>query len=50
MSLTVRVVAPTGRDAELIVGVLQQHGMAAESCRDALELLNAATQNRSGLC
>jgi PAS domain S-box-containing protein len=48
MSLTVRVVAPTGRDAELIVGVLQQHGMAAESCRDALELLNAATQKPLG--
>ncbi len=29
MSLCVRVIAPTGRDSELIVNVLQQHGVAA---------------------
>ena len=42
MSLTVRVVAPTGRDAEMIVSVLTQHGMAAQACRDALALLDMA--------
>ncbi len=30
MSLTVRVIAPTGRDAELITKVLQQNGVTAE--------------------
>lgn len=29
MSLSVRVIAPTGRDSELIVSVLQQHGVAS---------------------
>lgn len=31
MSLVVRVVAPTGRDAELITDVLRQHGVSAEA-------------------
>ncbi|HVG26413.1 MAG TPA: ATP-binding protein [Acidobacteriaceae bacterium] len=48
MSLTVRVVAPTGRDAELIVEVLQQHGLKAEACRDALPLLEAASREPIG--
>ena len=48
MSLTVRVVAPTGRDAELIVGVLQQNGMAAERCPDALQLLDFASHEPLG--
>ncbi len=30
MSLLVRVIAPTGRDAELIAGVLKQHGVPAQ--------------------
>jgi PAS domain S-box-containing protein len=48
MSLTVRVVAPTGRDAELIVEVLRQHGIASESCTDALTLLDAARRTTLG--
>ncbi len=31
MSLLVHVIAPTGRDAELIVTVLQQNGVAASA-------------------
>jgi signal transduction histidine kinase len=31
LSLTVRVIAPTGRDAELITTVLQQNGLSAEA-------------------
>ena len=34
MSLVVRVIAPTGRDAELVVGVLHQNGLSAEVCED----------------
>ncbi len=34
MSLVVRAIAPTGRDGELIVGVLHQNGLAAEVCED----------------
>ena len=34
MSLIVRVVAPTGRDAELVVGVLRQNGLTAVVCED----------------
>ncbi|MGA7706163.1 MAG: PAS domain S-box protein [Acidobacteriaceae bacterium] len=34
MSLVVRVIAPTGRDAELVVGVLHQSGLSAEVCED----------------
>jgi PAS domain S-box-containing protein len=48
MSLTVRVVAPTGRDAELTVSVLLRHGIIAEVCRDALELLDAASHEPLG--
>ncbi len=43
MSLVVRVVAPTGRDAELITGVLRQHGLGAEVCED-LSLLEGASE------
>ncbi|WP_348267804.1 ATP-binding protein [Edaphobacter paludis] len=39
MSMVVRVMAPIGRDAELITGVLQQSGLAAEVCTDPLSLL-----------
>jgi PAS domain S-box-containing protein len=34
MSLVVRIVAPTGRDAELIEGVLKESGIHAEICVD----------------
>ncbi len=34
MSLVVRVIAPTGRDAEPVVGVLRQNGLRAEVCKD----------------
>ena len=34
MSLVVRVIAPIGRDAELITEALRQNGLAAEACRD----------------
>jgi PAS domain S-box-containing protein len=37
--MVVRVIAPIGRDAELILGVLQQNGLAAEICTDPLCLL-----------
>jgi signal transduction histidine kinase len=40
MSLTVCVVAPLGRDAELIVALLLDSGLQTESCPDALNLLN----------
>lgn len=39
MSLVVRVVAPTGRDARLITEALRQSGLAAEACEDLLSLL-----------
>src|SRR3954470_10177405 len=48
MSLTVRVVAPVGRDADLIVDVLRRHGIASEACADALQLLNAAAHEWLG--
>lgn len=48
MSLTVRVVAPTGRDADLIVDVLLQHGVAAEAGRDALAVMDAAAREALG--
>lgn len=48
MSLTVRVVAPVGRDAEMIVAVLQQHGIVAEACPDVGSLLNAASHEPLG--
>jgi PAS domain S-box-containing protein len=34
MSLVVRVIAPTGRDAELITAVLKQNGISAKACKD----------------
>ena len=40
MSLTVRVIAPTGRDAELITSILKQNGIAAEVVSQA-ELIQA---------
>ena len=40
MSMVVRVVAPTGRDAELIVGLLTQNGMDAEASGEPLCLLD----------
>ena len=39
MSMIVRVIAPIGRDAELITGVLKENGLAAEICADPLCLL-----------
>ncbi|SDE97264.1 PAS domain S-box-containing protein [Terriglobus roseus] len=39
MSMTVRVAAPSGRDAELIVSVLTQHLIDAEICPDVASLL-----------
>ena len=48
MSLTVRVVAPTERDAEMIVNVLVQHGMAAQACRDAVQLIDASSHEPLG--
>ena len=39
--MVVRVIAPIGRDAELITGVLQQNGLAAEVCIDPLCLLRS---------
>jgi len=39
MSMVVRVIAPIGRDAELIVDLLQQNGISAETCTDPLCLL-----------
>src|ERR1700742_224971 len=39
MSMVVRVIAPVGRDAELITGVLRQSGLAAEISTDPLCVL-----------
>jgi PAS domain S-box-containing protein len=39
MSMVVRVIAPIGRDAELITDLLQQNGVAAETCQDTLCLV-----------
>jgi PAS domain S-box-containing protein len=41
MSLVVRVVAPTGRDAELIVAVLHKEAIAAELCPDPTAFFNS---------
>lgn len=38
MSLVVCVIAPTGRDAELVVDLLQHNGLTAETCTDPLSL------------
>ncbi len=45
MSLSVRVIAPTGRDAQLIVDVLRQHGVLATTSR--LDDLLASLQKDS---
>lgn len=47
MSLVVRVVAPTGRDGELIVGVLHENGLAAEVCED-LSFLSSPAREEVG--
>ena len=39
MSLVVRIIAPTGRDADLILSVLQQHRISAAVSRSVSELL-----------
>lgn len=39
MSMVVRVIAPSGRDAELILALLTQHGIASEACVDPVRLL-----------
>jgi PAS domain S-box-containing protein len=44
MSLTVRVVAPIGRDAELIVALLQASGVAVEACPNALDLIDSLSR------
>ena len=41
MSMVVRVIAPIGRDAELITGVLQENGLDAEVCVNPLCLLGS---------
>ena len=48
MSLVVRVVAPTGRDARLITEVLRQNGLAAEACSDLLSLLDSVGETSIG--
>jgi len=40
--MVVRVIAPIGRDAELIRELLQQNGVSAETCTDSLCLLGEA--------
>ena len=47
MSLVVRVIAPTGRDAELVVGVLRQDGLSAEVCED-LSFMRSPTHDEVG--
>ncbi len=48
MSLVVRVVAPTGRDAELITGVLQENGLEAKLWKDVVSLAREAGQRPLG--
>ncbi len=48
MSLVVRVIAPTGRDAELITGVLRQNGIDAEVCADVSSLEQASGEQPLG--
>jgi PAS domain S-box-containing protein len=45
MSMVVRVAAPTGRDAQLIVGLLTQNGIEAEACDDPQCLLESKGYN-----
>ncbi len=48
MSLVVRVIAPIGRDAELITGVLQENGLEAKLCRGIVSLAHEAGQGPIG--
>lgn len=48
MTLAVCVVAPTGRDAELILKVLRQNSIDAELCRDLTTLSREDTDNPIG--
>ena len=48
MSLVVRIIAPTGRDAELILTVLQQHRIAATVSHRAAELLKEGEEHPLG--
>jgi PAS domain S-box-containing protein len=40
MSMVVRVIAPSGRDAQLILALLTQNGIECETCTDPLRLLD----------
>jgi PAS domain S-box-containing protein len=48
MSLVVRVIAPFGRDAELIVEVLRHAGLVAEVCEDLQPLLRRFAEDPIG--
>ena len=48
MSLVLRIIAPTGRDAELIRGVLVQEAVAAEVCPDFGTLMRTHAQEPIG--
>jgi PAS domain S-box-containing protein len=48
MSLVIRVIAPFGRDAELIVEILRQAGLAAGVCDDLQSLLEQLGDNPIG--
>lgn len=48
MSLVVRIIAPTGRDAELISNVLQQHRILAAISRSIPELLQESGEHPLG--
>ncbi|RXH57228.1 PAS domain-containing sensor histidine kinase [Granulicella sibirica] len=48
MSLVVRVIAPTGRDGELITGVLRANGLEAESVLPADEILERGEEDPIG--
>ncbi len=39
MSLVVRIIAPTGRDADLLFSVLSEHGIASAVSRNVSDLL-----------
>jgi len=44
MSLCVRILAPTGRDADLTIALLSQNGVAAEACTDIASLLRESAE------
>ena len=48
MNLVVRVIAPIGRDAELITEALRQNGLAAEACNDLYGLLQGIETQQVG--